>query len=108
MKKIFDMIHAVLIVFIIGSIPGIPAGLLNFYVHYSDTASRSLNIASEVFMVLGNFCSLVNSTLNFFIYILRIKRYQRTLRDMFDSIKKRGIPKVFSKGWLLWINCFIA
>uniref|UniRef100_A0A5K3FZ47 G_PROTEIN_RECEP_F1_2 domain-containing protein n=1 Tax=Mesocestoides corti TaxID=53468 RepID=A0A5K3FZ47_MESCO len=83
-KQISVILKTILWTFMAFSIPCVPSSIFHFYCQYQRACtSPKMDLAEDVVSSMANFFSILNSTSNFFIYIVQSRRYRRTLMEMF-------------------------
>nr|VZI52204.1 unnamed protein product [Spirometra erinaceieuropaei] len=80
--RIIKILHTVLITFIIFCFPAVISTIIHAYVVFHNITSGPEYLASKIVAPISNIGSVLNSTSNFFVYIIQSGRYQRMIVEM--------------------------
>ncbi|VDK74752.1 unnamed protein product [Dibothriocephalus latus] len=91
--RIIKILHTVLITFIIFCSPAVLTTSVHAYVAFHNITSGPVELASKILSPISNAGSLLNSTSNFFVYIIQSRRYQRIIVEML-ALDRCGFKKL--------------
>ncbi|VDL94583.1 unnamed protein product [Schistocephalus solidus] len=91
-NRVIKILHTVLITFIIFCSPAVVSTTVHAYVAFHKITSGPVDVVSKILAPISNVGSLLNSTSNFFVYIIQSRRYQKIIAEML-MLDRCGLKK---------------